>query len=220
MEKICVRRSLLPLWFALAAGPGLASAQPQPGAMLYELTENMQLDAQNGVVFRTAIAALQGSAKLGTPLCPMDVLVTNPKAQTCTVTAVGTDSIDIATGKGSVSGNYAVVVQGDNPVDPPEFVAQIGTFHGDIDLSPTLSGIPLGFITNGELTVEMGGVPVLVFPFAGTFQLPFAMSSKGKPEKPRRGRDAFYLGTDGRLIPVRPNELSLGIATVRLELFF
>jgi len=55
----------------------------------------------------------------------------------------------------------------------------------------------------------------------GTFRLPFAISRAGKRELPRRHGDAFYLADDGKsLIPVRKAELSLGMATVRLELNF
>ena len=40
-------------------------------AKLYEVTENMSLDNLSMPTLRTATAALQGTAKLGSPLCPV-----------------------------------------------------------------------------------------------------------------------------------------------------
>jgi hypothetical protein len=218
IRTVAVSVLVLSLWLGGAAVVAAGPAWDGPDAKLYELTENMSIGPDgDGIVSRLATAALQGTAKLGTPLCPAAVLITNPRAQTCTVTAIGSDSIDLSTGKGKVWGSYAVVVQGDNPVDGPEYVVQTGSFQGDIDLSPTAGGVPLGWITNGVFTID--GVEGQI-PFSGTFRLPFSMAAKGKIERPRRGRDAFYLGDDGRPFPVWRNERSLDYPTVRFEVRF
>ena len=76
--------------------PDLRSAD----AVLYEVSENMYLlDAAGNVVGpeaavrRKADASLYGWARVGNPLCPADVLVTNPHARTCSVTAAGIDDL-------------------------------------------------------------------------------------------------------------------------------
>lgn len=213
----------------LVAGPlpGAASHAVSPDGVLYELTENMTLDPlpPDPPLARKALAALQGSARVGTPLCPAEVLITNPRAQTCTVTALGQDDISTATGVGTLAGTWATVVQGDNPVDGPEFVMLTGSFTGTIDLSPTLAGVPLGSIA-GEMLVDANpfGVPAGPYPFTGTFRLPFSRGKDGKASRAGRGRDAFYLGgtaeQPGRPFPVRKDEHSLGVPTVRLEIQF
>jgi hypothetical protein len=206
-------------WRSLALGLLAVLAAVAPAAaqdsVLYELTENMSFS--EGVTHRHAIAALQGSAKLGVPWCPSAVLVTNPKANTCTITATGTDDVSLATGLGTVSATWASVVHGDNAFDGPELVVLTGSFSGRMDFSPAvLFGVPLGTI-EGDLTVkdETG-----VHPVTGTFRLPFGLDSSGKFVAPRPGQDAFYLSDTGMLIPVRKDELALGIPTVRFEVTF
>ena len=160
-----------------------------------------------------ADASLYGWAKIGNLLCPATVLITNPRAETCSVTADGVDNLSLVTGKGGVSGTYAVVVQDDNAIDAPEYVAMNGTFRGDMDLSMR----PLGKVVG---TFSPAGSPVGV-KFCGTFRLPFSIGRAGKRELPKRNADAYYLADDGKsLIPVQKSELSLGMATVRLELNF
>ena len=57
-------------------------------------------------------------------------------------------------------------------------------------------------------------------PFCGIFRLPFSVT-KGKRGLPVRHAPAYYLADDfATLVPVHPQELSLGMATVRLELSF
>lgn len=225
-----ITRVLVGVALALAVAVPTASAESQQ-TVLYELTENAQYYDIAGnptidptqVFRRVAAAELQGNAALGTALCPIEALVTNPKAHTCTVTATGTDDVTVklsTTGQvvgfaGTVGGTYAVVVQGDNPVDGPELVVQTGTFSGSIDLSPTLAGIPLGTITGGVFTID--GYPGFSLPFRGTFRLPFAKDASGHTIKPRHGKDAFYLGDDGEPFPVGKNERALGWPTVRFE---
>ena len=219
--------SLTALSCAWLAGP--ASAGPKknivvdvPGAeaVLYEVTENMYLiDDQGNVVapasatHRQADASLYGWARVGNLLCPAAILVTNPRAETCSVTADGIDNLSLLTGKGAVTGTYAVVVQDDNAVDAPEYVVMNGAFRGDMDLSMR----PLGKVV-GTFTPAGASQGVT---FCGTFRLPFSIGRGGKRELPQRRAQAYYLADDGKsLIPVQESELSLGMATVRLELSF
>ncbi len=223
--------SLLFLLLALMVGPAPALAR-QADAVLYEVTEDMYLLDVNGnpvadpslAVARSAVAQLSGTARVGTPLCPWEVLQLTPGAKACTVNAMGADYLSLATGTGTVSGTYAVVVQDTNRTDSPEFVVMTGTFGGDADLSLALTNTaPLGFITNGIATIDLNGDRQgdVSFRFAGTFRLPFALDAKGKPGKPVRHKNAFYLADDFKSkLPVETNEKSLGFPTVRLEIRF
>src|SRR5262245_15029562 len=217
---------LMFLLFVLMVGP-LPALAGSPDAVLYEVTEDMYLKDANGnfvtsVVAggrRSAVAQLSGWAKVGTPLCPHSVLAMNPKAKKCTLNATGADDLSLDTGKGTVSGAYSVVVQGDNNVDAPEFVVMTGTFKGDADLSLSMSRqAPLGFITNGIATID--GRPGAEFKFTGTFRLPFGLDSVGRQHRAQRDLDAYYLGDDGKPKKVKDNERSLGAPTVRLEIDF
>jgi hypothetical protein len=189
-------------------------------AVLYEVTEKMYLlDAAGNVVApeqavtRKAQASLMGWARLGSPLCPYDQMVSNLGASTCSVTADGLDSISLATGRGTVDGTFAVVVQDDNAVDAPEFVVMNGAFNGNMDLSMR----PLGKVV-GNFTPSATGVAV---PFCGTFRLPFAVEFDGTRSNPRNGVGAYYMADDGQSVfPVATGEKSLRAPTVRLELKF
>jgi hypothetical protein len=195
-------------------GPAVAAAQE---AVLYELTENAKLTHSGGVHGRHAYAALQGWAKFGTPICPSELMFTNPRRQTCTVTAVGYDDVSLITGKGKIWGSWATVVQFDNEVDAPEATVLTGTFEGEIDLSPVLAKVaPLGYVTNGVFTIDGTDAQ---YSFSGTFRLPFSL------ERARRGRvddrgNAFYLADDGRRVHVKTNERALGWPLVRFEVDF
>jgi hypothetical protein len=217
---------LMFLLFILMVGP-LPALASGPDAVLYEVTEDMYLkDAAGNFVSsvvpggrRSAVAQLSGWAKVGTPLCPSSVLALMPKAKKCTVNATGADNLSLATGKGMLSGSYAVVVQGDNDVDAPEFVIMTGTFSGDADLSLSMSGqAPLGFITNGVATID--GRPGAVFKFTGTFRLPFAVDDGGRQHRARRELDAYYMDDNGHLKKIKDHERSLGVPTVRLDIEF
>lgn len=219
---------------ALLLGPGAAMAangvREGTQAVLYEVTENMYLFGQDGgllspieilggviPVRRTADATLQGWATVGNPLCPAAVLVTNPKAQTCTVTAAGQDDLSTLTGAGGVGGTYAVVIQDDNRADAAEWVVQNGAFTGDMDLSGRPLGTISGWFCPGSTTCARGAG----YSFSGTFRLPFAVAKDGKREEPKRGKAAYYLADDrATLIPIQNAETSLGMPTVRLEIRF
>jgi hypothetical protein len=209
---------------ALVLTPVTATAKD---AVLYEVTENMYFYDQAGRLIppdlilsgkatpfaRVADATLQGWAALGTPLCPSKLLVSNPRAKTCTVTAAGQDNISLATGKGTVSGTYAVVINLDNAADAAEYVVQTGTFVGEMDLSKRPLGSVSGTFTPTGTTLAM--------PFSGKFRLPFNVDRQGKRQDPKRGHKAYYLSDDGKTpLAVESSELSLGVPLVRLELNF
>ena len=132
-------------------------------AALYELSEDAVLSTDEegkfpvfdpaAAAFRVATSSLQGIAKLGTILCPASMFVTNPKADSCTVTATGLSSVSLFTGLGSIRGAVEIVIQLDNPVDSPELPVVKGTFAGTINFIPAFSGTPLGS-ARGSLTVK------------------------------------------------------------------
>ena len=218
---------LMFLLFVLMAGP-LPALAGSPDAILYEVTEDMYLrDAQGNFVStvmpggrRSAVAQLSGWANVGTPLCPRAaVTVFSHRAKKCVVNATGADNLSLDTGKGTLSGVYSVVVQGDNKTDAPEFVVMTGTFKGDADLSLSMSGqAPIGFITNGIATID--GRPGAEFKFTGTFRLPFSLDESGRNRRPHQELEAYYLSDDGKLLKVKERERSLGMPTVRLEIEF
>jgi len=213
---------------ASPAVAGAGSKDVKADAVLYEVTENMYFyDALGGIIpplllitgqaqpaFRVADATLLGTANLGNPLCPSELLVTNPKAKTCTVTAAGQDNVSLATGRGSVEGTYAVVLNVDNHADEAEYVVQTGSFSGEIDLSTR----PLGTITG---TFRPTGTDLQI-PFSGTFRLPFSLEpGSGKHVGPKAGANAYYLADDGKTrIKVKNHEHLFGKAMVRLEINF
>jgi hypothetical protein len=234
-------------------------------ATLYELSEEMTL----GGGHRTATASFQGTAALGTPLCPQSVVTMLGLAVTsCTVTGVGSDDIDINPaspyfGTGVVAGTFAVVLNGDNLVDAPEYVVMTGAFNGKMYLTapaeftgkkqsagPSTQRIILGggvfepgnilgmtpkqlaayVLTNGasmdpdrvdpaviDATVQALGVGPAKF--SGVFRLPFSVKN-GEKAKPRKERDAYYLGDTDNLIKVTKDERALGYPTVRIEVNF
>ena len=227
--------SFVALAIGVLVGVSPASAEPRrnlnrgividlPGAdaVLYEVTEKMYLLDANGnvvppdlAVVRKADASLFGWARVGNPLCPSIQLVTNLGLGVCSVTADGIDNISLWTGKGTVDGTFAVVVQDDNTTDAPEYVVMNGTFAGQMDLSIR----PLGKIV-GTFSAGGGSAPV---PFCGTFRLPFKVADdgSGKRQNPARNQAAYYLHDDGAtLLPVQAAEKSIGMPTVRLELKF
>jgi len=227
--RLCVLFSMLS---TVLIGPGLASAQssspwatplavtPGSDAVLYEATEDMRL-LGGRLIHRKAISSLMGVARPGTPLCPM---TTN-----CTMNATGSDNINLATGLGTASGSFTVVVQGDNPTDSPELVVMTGRFSGNMDFSPALNGIPYGTIT-GKLTVDgaRGAIP-----FTGTFRMPVlppvfdltCVTTNPDPFACITGWGAPSYLTDPAAFPfgfapLKANEFALGWPTVKFEIKF
>jgi len=215
-------------------------------AKLYEVTENMTLDNLSMPTLRSATAALQGTAKLGSPLCPVDLvelllqlgLLTHADTP-CTITAVGSDAIDTETGAGGVRGTFAVVINLDNTTDAPEFVAMTGTFEGAMQVVVDMNATPpraLPLINLNDGTFKPGavlGVPIKDLgmlgldpahfgpaPFTGVFRLPFTVERHMWRRASFSTREAFYLGDKGQLIKVRNDERSLGFPTVRVEIDF
>ena len=206
---------------ASAGPPGRLLGPPAADATLYELTENMSVES--GV--RTALAALQGTARVGSPLCP-EALAFMVNIKSCTVTAIGHNGVDINVesstfGTGSLWGTFAVVVNEDNPVDAAEFVVMTGDFEGEMKLVMTADGVlPLITITQGQLLPHPNLFGVTPATFSGVFRLPFTVGNRGRFEKPRRNVPAFYLTDDGKKERVKNEEYSLGMPTVRVEVTF
>lgn len=192
-------------------------------AALYELSENafVEFDANGNPVARGAESSLQGIAKLGTVLCPSSLLVTNPKTDTCTVTVRGRNFVSLATGQGPISGEFAIVVQLDNPIDSPELPVVLGDFEGTIDFVPALMGQHFGTAA-GTLTVRQSFVPGLpvdvTVPFTGVFRQPFALV-RGERTRPARGERAYY-NVHGRNQRVKHDERAVNWPTVRFEITF
>ncbi len=189
------------------------------------MSERVSFDPDNGVVFREATSPLLGFANLGSPLCPSELLVSNPRMQSCTVIGTGTDRISTANGVGPVSGKFDVVVNapGNSAVHVPDLPVISGTFQGMVDLSlAVVHHVPLGSITGTfTITQAQGQATDVELSFSGTFRLPFGIDDLGRPKRHDRVHAAFYLGDDFRTrIPVRPNERSVGFPTVRLEVRF
>jgi len=203
---------------------------------LYEVSERVTFDpdpSNASVIRRNATSPLQGFAELGTPLCPSSLLISVPRIESCTVIAVGTDSVSTVTGTGPVSGTFDVVVNapGNSSVHVPDLPVISGTFTGDVDLSlAVLHRIPLGSIT-GSFTITRVADPTtgmlvnlpppIVLPFKGTFRMPFQLGSDGRWQRSERNNAAFYLADDlRRVIPVRLFERSTGFPDVRLDVSF
>jgi hypothetical protein len=235
---------------AVTGAPAIAAAG---SATLYELTENMKVIQRNGkhrtqVGRRVATSAITGFATPGTPLCPAD-----PKQQNqppCAVNVMGADNVSLATGLGTLSGTFATVVQGDNPVDGPEAVILRGEFRGDMDFSPAIvHEIPFGTV---EGKVKANGsrrgtsfTGVFRLPFAGNIETEVEVAPGVKVKLTLRqlfcpatpdpnpyaemydGFDLAYLDNvaeattpTGRCLNIMPNELSLGAPLVRFDIDF
>lgn len=208
--------SLLFLLLALIVGPAPALAAD---ATLYELTENMKLVGKH-VIHRKATSELMGTAKAGTALCPMPV--------DCTINATGSDDVKLTTLKGTLSGRYTVVVQGDNPVDSPEYVVGKGKFSGKIDFGNVASS---GFGTaEGTFTSDAGQK----IHFSGTFRVPYLIfldvrnwnacdPTVGNPYCMQVTPKPVYTDLTGGNplgVEVGVNEYSLGYPTVRFDITF
>ena len=212
-----------------------ATAQPSgpPQASFYELTENMKLLGKRQP-HRVAMSALAGTAQIGSAFCPSDLLrVYSATATTCTINALGKDNVNGTTGLGVFSAKLAVVVQGDNPTDPAEYVIDQITVGGPMNFSPALvQGLPYGTVTGA--IEERSNLKELAT-FIGVFRLPFVAGPATRqalcPATPNPnphfpGWDIVYVdttptgGLTGRCIDIRPEELSLGSPNVRFDIWF
>ena len=208
-------------------------ATGRPGVVLYEISERVAFDQVRGVILRNATSPLQGFAALGTPLCPSELLISVPRIESCTVIAIGTDSVSTQTGTGPVSGTFDVVVNapGNSSVHVPDLPVISGTFSGNVDLSlAVFHHVPLGSIAGSFTVTKMADLATgmleplpqpVVLPFTGTFRMPFTLGAHGRFERSERDHAAFYLGDDLRtVIPVKAFERSTGFPDVRLEVSF
>jgi hypothetical protein len=245
---------------AVSGAPGVASAGGATlyDATLYELTENMKLVPRHDRSSprakraptserRVATAAIAGTAKRGTPLCPIPEFEISPEV--CAVNVHGSDNISLTTGLGTLQGQFSTVIQGDNPVDGPEAVVLTGEFRGQMDFSPAiLHQIPYGTVT-GKVKATGSRKPS---DFTGVFRLPFAGNVETEVEvmpgvtmtltlrqifcplsltpnpyaSSYDGFDLAYLGFDeenkpnGYCLDIQPTELSLGAPLVRFDVKF
>jgi hypothetical protein len=178
LRAVAVVSLLCTAFVGLPAASAHDSKNKKVDATLYEVTENMSLDNLSMPTLRTATAALQGTAKLGSPLCPVDLIhflaglgLLTRTDKPCTVTAVGSSDIDTTTGSGAVkgippAGGFAVVINLDNTTDSPEFVVMTGQFQGsmqvvvDTTVNPP-KPLPLINLSNGTFTpTEVLGFPI------------------------------------------------------------
>jgi hypothetical protein len=209
-------------WVGVVALAALVVATPAvakgPDALLYEVTENVRM--VNGV--RVSTSQLSGAVKHHALLCPKEFATRTRRAETCTITVVGTSEVDINTGVGPVEGSFSVVVQDPNATDAPELVVMAGRFVGTMDMRPALTGTaPLAYVTNASFTVDTSDAGKTgTQAFAATFRLPFSPTVDGGVERARPGRDAYYLLDNGKIDKVNGKERSLGAPTVRVELDF
>jgi hypothetical protein len=213
-----------------------AAGHAQPRVTLYEISERVTfspgiLDDNSVVILRTATSPLFGSADLGTPLCPSELLIAVPRLKKCTVSGTGTSEVSTVTGIGPVSGTFDVLINapGNTKVHVPNLPVITGTFDGTADLSrAVLSYVPLGSIA-GTFTItqiaDASGVLMPVtpvpLPFTGTFRLPVGIDHLGWAGTRDDDDEAFYLADDlATLIRVRDRERSVGFPPVRLEVRF
>ena len=223
------------LTVAASATPVLAQGTPPSGpphASFYEVTENMRLIAR-GKPRRVAESALVGTAQIGTPLCPTALVRSvSATAMSCTLNALGDDDISLTTGAGTFDAKLTVVVQGDNPVDAPEFVIARLRGRGVMNFAPAmLHGVPYGTITGWT---QMVGAHDRARRFVGVFRLPFLASPATRSAlcpltpnpNPSLASDLAYVDVDptgalnGRCVDIQPEELSLGLPVVRFDVWF
>jgi hypothetical protein len=205
---------ILSFLFTMMAGVlGLTVPAVAIDGVLYELTESVKLRDNDDGYFKSSMSTLAGYILSGTPLCPTWLAVQlNISACTIVVHAVG--QADDVTGVGPATGQFDILVQDGNRVDPPETAVMRGRLTGTIDLSPAfqrrvpVGSIQGGFSASGLNDTIMAGTTVRGG-FEGTFRLPFTQG--GAPS---------YLMDDGSVQAARPQEMSLGSALVRLEVTF
>jgi hypothetical protein len=216
----------------LAGASRTAAAGPQ--AFLYEAVENLT-QVLTPTTDRISHWAAQGTAVGGSPLCPnglLDRLKLKPRPTSCTITAFGTDTIFKDLSGGTLHADFAAVINSDNIADAPEGVVMTGSIDGTLDLSfffgvvPDLNAkksligpsLPLIRVTGTFKNDDpsLGGTAS----FTATFRLPFRVTSAGKPDRPVRGEHAFYLGDDGSLIKVQPQEFAFSFPMLRADVTF
>jgi hypothetical protein len=197
--------------------------------VLYELNEQARfvIDPQNPQLppQRVATSGLEGKARRGTPLCPEHLMayaetfyaqfgIVVQDASRCRVVAFGRSQLDTGTLRGTIGGDFYVVVNSDktNFVDAPELFVMSGTFTGVIEVADDTGAIIN--ITSGSFdptAILPGFLPGLPQSesFRGKFRLPFKIH-----------RVAVYKTDRGGVVPVGLDERALGDPTVRVEITF
>jgi hypothetical protein len=203
------------LALALIAPATLAVLPPKAHAAdgtLYEVSEAINLKS-NGKAFKSSEATLSGRIKSGTPLCPSWV-TSALGTDSCWIIVNATGGADDTSGVGPVRGTMFVMAEFRNTADAPELEILSADFSAQLDLSSAFfQQIPRGTIAGkysarGEKNSIMDGYKV-EGAFQGIFRIPFLY-----------GQQASYLLDDGRIVPLEPNEYSIGQPTPRLELTF
>jgi hypothetical protein len=197
--------------------------------VLYELNEQAQIvvDPQKpDEPHRVATSGLEGKARRGTPLCSEQLMayaeafykevfgIAVQDASRCRVVAFGRSDLNLATFRGTIGGDFYVVVNSDktNLVDAPELFVMSGTFTGVIhvaDEAGVLIDISSGSFEPKRVLPGFPGELPESEPFRGKFRLPFKVH-----------RIAVYKTDRGGVVPVRLDERALGDPTVRVEITF
>jgi hypothetical protein len=219
-----VRRMVFQWWLGmgllLLGSPGLAAAQ---SAVLYEVSETMKFDSRLAGQYRTATATLVGALRPGPSICP-PWLVQMLKTTACGLVVTATSDVSLATGTGTVSGKFSVVVEGDNAVDGTEAQIVKGDVTGTIDLTLALRGLaPIATLTG---TWTASGVPGLLHglktqgSLTGTFRLPYLAPTGCADDGNLSDCTAVYVVPEdpAGFQVIAPAEYSLGVPSVRLEL--
>jgi hypothetical protein len=184
-------------------------------ATLYELSEEMSIDGRG---HRIATSSFQGTASLGTPLCPyvlanMLTMTTGVSVKSCTVSGLGWDDVDAnpasrSFGTGVVGGTFAVVINADNIIDAPEYVVMTGKFNGRMMLTAPadLKGKrqSLGPTTQRILLTDGVFTPENIAGFSPEQLAAFLTTSNPDPT----GLDPAYLAGVVRTLGVSPANFS------------
>ena len=218
-----------------------------PNAQVYELTEEASLTAAGAVGSEVSVSSMIGFVQSGTALCPAQFAGPARRARrgryrgdirdsgpVCTVTITGNNTVDLATGLGSISGTFAIL--GPDPINPnavdaPEVALMTGTFNGSMDFSPAVrAGVPYGTVT-GVLTAGAG----VRVPFKGVFLMPFDAACSWSGSDDRDDRATSYVtdcylnyalsGTPSvvtvtGMVPLTPAQKAIDFPTARFDIYF
>jgi hypothetical protein len=247
-ERSMTARVGLLLLFVVLAMPGLTlgtseaadhgrSMHIRRDVVLYELTERAQFaDIVAGPVgmiptTRLGTSALQGKAKVGTPLCPevlLDLVLPNlpfhiKETKRCVVTATGHSTLHLVPTphgalRGRIRGDLAIVLntRETNPTDAAELIVMTGEFNGAIEVTdPAIINVTSGVFQPTALINGLGQhamcarLGICRATFTGKFRLPFKVD-----------HHAVYKTDNGHVVRVLADERALGDPTVRLEVTF
>ena len=159
---------LIALSVAMMAGAPAASAQQ---AVLYEIVENMDTITLLTTNHRLSYWTAQGTAEVGSPFCPAAVVA--PGVSSCTITAFGSDDIDLnvlSTSHvvGTVWANVVAVANEDNVVDAPEVAVFSGQITGKLVIIPPGGTAPVA-PKLGKKKAVLGPALPLIYIIDGKF---------------------------------------------------